>query len=387
MWDYPTKVANNGATLAGKHLAVEFDNYMAEILAAIEASGVTLTTYPTDPTTATDPDTSMLAQTLSRMASLGVYGTDSGTANAYVVSPASGVVAPKALRTGLMVILVPGHTNTTASTANVFSLGVKALRTYDDADLTGSEIVAGKPTAWRYDETANSSAGAWLLLPWAVSIDLAAVADAVLNTGSQIYSTHGSYTFTVPAGVTRVRVRLWGAGGGGGGAQANGLGGSGGNGGGYAEGNIAVTPGGTVTVTVGTGGTAGYDNGNGGSGGTTSFGTTIQATGGQGGLFGSASAPGYTPNTVGVGSGTNSKLSLSGSRGGQGGGPANGYGAIGGFGGSSPMGGGNCPGTTGSGNTGQAPGGGGSGAGGFTGSAALAGGGADGMVVIEWVNI
>jgi len=385
MWDIPDKVANNGVSLAGKHMHSEFNNRQHEIEKVVTSTGIALTAYPTDPNATSDTDETMLAQSISRLASLGTAAADSGVANAFVLSALGAVVAPKALFDSMTVVTIPSATNTGASTANVFGLGVKAIRSYSDTALTGGEIVSGRPTAWRYSTAANSGAGAWLILPWANAKSVAS--DAVFNISSQVYSAAGTYAFTVPAGVTRLRGRVWGGGGGGGPTTANALGGSGGNGGGFAEGYFAVTPGQTITVTVGAAGTAGVaPSGVGGNGGTTSIGAFVSATGGQGGNYGSASYPGYTPNTVGTGGGTAATLTISGSRGGQGGGPANGYGAIGGFGGSSPMGGGNCPGTTGAANVGQSPGGGGSGGGGYTGSNCNGGLGAPGQAIIEWVN-
>lgn len=77
-----------------------------------------------------------------------------------------------------------------------------------------------------------------------------------------------SGTFTVPAGVTKILVELCGAGGGARGATP-----SAGAAGGYSIGVITVTPGASITATIGTG----VANG---TGGTTSF-STISATGGS----------------------------------------------------------------------------------------------------------
>ncbi len=98
------------------------------------------------------------------------------------------------------------------------------------------------------------------------------------------YTSHGTYTFTVPAGVTSVTVECWGAGGAGGGATSNGYyGGAGGAGGAYASKVITVTPGNNYTVTVGQGGNGG--TGNGPSGGDSWFKntSTVIAKGGAGG--------------------------------------------------------------------------------------------------------
>lgn len=63
-------------------------------------------------------------------------------------------------------------------------------------------------------------------------------------------------SYTVPAGVTQLTVKTWGAGGGGAGSGFSGTGGTGG-GGGFAQATIAVTPGETLTVKVGGAGGAG----------------------------------------------------------------------------------------------------------------------------------
>jgi|9_EtaG_2_1085328.scaffolds.fasta_scaffold32813_2 hypothetical protein len=79
-----------------------------------------------------------------------------------------------------------------------------------------------------------------------------------------------TYTFTCPTGITKVRVRCWGAGGGGPSNASH----AGGAGGGFAIGEFDVEVGTNYTVTVGAGGVHNT------SGGTSSFGTLISATGG-----------------------------------------------------------------------------------------------------------
>lgn len=113
-------------------------------------------------------------------------------------------------------------------------------------------------------------------------------------------------TWTVPAGITKVLVEL--CGGGGGGSTSNDYTGGGG---GYAKGMVTVTPGASITATVGAGG-----SGAGSSGGTSSF-STVSATGGTSGIY-------YSPGIGGSGTGT---LSVSGS----GGQYSSNFGAIGGL--------------------------------------------------------
>jgi hypothetical protein len=89
----------------------------------------------------------------------------------------------------------------------------------------------------------------------------------------------------VPAGISSVKLRLWG-GGGAGGSGESGAGG-GGAGGGYSEGFYPVTPGQSYFVTVGNGGV-----GAGTAGGPSSFGLLTSAAGGQAGTNGAANAGG-----------------------------------------------------------------------------------------------
>ena len=104
------------------------------------------------------------------------------------------------------------------------------------------------------------------------------------SVGQIDFFTSGtSQTFTVPSGITRIKVTA--AGGGGGGNNSN----DNGESGGYFEKAITVTGGSSVTYTVGGGG-AGQDASSGSSGGSTTVtydGTTYTAGGGSGGGSGS----------------------------------------------------------------------------------------------------
>lgn len=114
----------------------------------------------------------------------------------------------------------------------------------------------------------------------------------------QNYQAFGSSgTFTVPTGITKIRVAVFSGGGGGRGGilgsaatQA-----SGGNGACGVAIITGLTPGGTISVTVGSGGAGGAANGGAGSsGGTSSFGTYISCTGGTGNSSAAMVAPGTT---------------------------------------------------------------------------------------------
>lgn len=75
-----------------------------------------------------------------------------------------------------------------------------------------------------------------------------------INRTRQVFNATGAdQTFTVPAGVTRIFVKMWGAGGGNG-RQGGWSYGAAGGGGGHTRGLISVTPGESLTVRVGVGG-------------------------------------------------------------------------------------------------------------------------------------
>jgi hypothetical protein len=95
--------------------------------------------------------------------------------------------------------------------------------------------------------------------------------------------------WTVPAGITAVKLRIW-AGGGAGGAGFGGAGGGGG-GGGYCEAFLSVSPGQAYFVTVGNGGI-----GSGTVGGTSKFGTLVACTGGTAGANGASGVGGAGGN-------------------------------------------------------------------------------------------
>jgi len=127
------------------------------------------------------------------------------------------------------------------------------------------------------------------------------------------YTVAGTYIFTVPLGVTSIRVRVGGAAGSGavaiGSSMAAALGGAGG---GWAINVFSVTPNTSYTVTIGAGGASvfltatGAINGN--AGGTSSFGNLISATGGAGGVV-SISAGAHSAAIPGVGSGGSANYS------------------------------------------------------------------------------
>ena len=189
-----------------------------------------------------------------------------------------------------------------------------------------------------------------------------------------IFQPTSQGSWAVPAGVSAVRLRLWG----GGGAGGSGFGpaGGGGAGGGYSEGFFPVAAGQDYLVSVGNGGA-----GSGSGGGTSSFGSLASATGGAAGGSGSSNTAGLGASITGSGSGQGLCLG-----GGSGGDPFD-AGAmwLSGPGGASHAGGGGVavvgsPSGSVNGKNGTGPGGGGSGG---VGNGA-GGQGGPGLVLVEW---
>lgn len=236
-----------------------------------------------------------------------------------------------------------------------------------------------------------------------------AAATGILNVDNTKLTYTSSGNFIVPAGVTSITVEAWGGGGGGGGTNGSGGRARGGGGGGaYTKGTLTgLTPGSSITVTVGGGGAAGNStSGNAGDGGNSSVGSIV-ANGGKGASNSSSNSPGdggsassVTGNVVqsfAGGNGGNGNGSSNGGGGGGGSAPSstlpgqdgsNGSGGTGGNGGNSPLPdpegnggrGANNNGNPGAGN-GIAPGGGG---GGQSDDDEHGGSGAPGQVIISW---
>lgn len=191
----------------------------------------------------------------------------------------------------------------------------------------------------------------------------------------QVFSAGGIFTVpgTSPVTAIQVKYRVWGAGGGGGGSlgSAYSSGGCGG-GGGYAEGISTLTPGASITVTLGTPGVAGSGATVGGNATATTLAgaLVITANGGSGGAAGT----GTSAIAGGAGgSASGGQLNITGGSGWGGG--TNGPGqAIEGLGGGSF-------GTTVSLGSNGYPGGGGTGAANQTTGTA----GGSGLVIFEWM--
>ncbi|MFA7309663.1 MAG: glycine-rich domain-containing protein, partial [Candidatus Paceibacterota bacterium] len=155
--------------------------------------------------------------------------------------------------------------------------GGRSVKNYNEGSLaTGSRIsvvvgaggVGGTGTSYgwgamvggrgSYGGGGNGSNGSVSITWTSAQTSPATTTPGSCNTNSALYGAAGKYTFTVPNGVTQIRVVAIGAGGGGGaGSGGWGSGGGGGCGGGLDAGTINVTPGQKIPLTVGYGGSGG----------------------------------------------------------------------------------------------------------------------------------
>ena len=197
---------------------------------------------------------------------------------------------------------------------------------------------------------------------------------------SQLQPFTSSGTFTVPIGVSRLRVTATGAGASGG-SHSNLPGGGGGGGATGIRIISGLTPGSAIAVTVGAAGVApsGGATGAGGNGGSSSFGAYVSATGGFGGGGGAVST---TTGGGGGGTAVGGDLNFAGTCGTDSTIPA----AKGGDGGGTGSGRGTTGYITGLAAQGYGGGGGGGGASNTTGTGAGApgGNGGPGLVIVEY---
>ena len=134
----------DGNTVAG----VEW-NQLADVDNLVISSGQTPSTSNLD----------QLAIASARYSSGGQFFTDSGTANAYVLTPVSPFKSPVSVGAGegyfngMTIIFRAGNANSGASTVNVNSAGVKNLKKTDGTDVATGDILTTVDVVFRYDGT------------------------------------------------------------------------------------------------------------------------------------------------------------------------------------------------------------------------------------------
>lgn len=104
--------------------------------------------------TASSGDTNQLAKAMANYAGVSNFYTESGAADAYVLTPISSFLGPHQYENGLLVRFRAGNANTGASTVNVDSLGVKNIKQADGStDPSSGDIPTTRDTWLRYDGT------------------------------------------------------------------------------------------------------------------------------------------------------------------------------------------------------------------------------------------
>ena len=323
---------------------------------------------------------------------------------------------------GATYAFIAANSNTAAATLSIDGLPATSITKNGSATLTAGDVQIGKLTWVQYDGTTfqlinniiyggsitngnivslttplgAASGGTGLSTITANSVMLgngiSTVQTVAPSTSGNVLTSDGttwssarsliptiqaftsSGTFTIPASVTKVKVTVVGGGGGGRSATNSTGQGGGGAGGAAIEVITGLTPGGTVTVTVGAGGAADT------TGGTASFGAYCSATGGL------SPASGTGPAGGAGGTATGGDINFTGGGGGGGNGVSGTVAGSAGNGGSSIFGGAglgagssNAVNTAGAG----APGTGGGGGGGC-GGPGTGGAGGSGIVIVEY---
>jgi fibronectin-binding autotransporter adhesin len=142
--------------------------------------------------------------------------------------------------------------------------------TIQDWSVEWSQGITIAGSAFAYDQlTAVSSGTVAVAVNGVLQVGKTAVLGSGTTTQSMVFDTAGTSTFTVPAGVTNVTVKAWGAGGGAGAGGASDAGGTGG-GAGFVQANLTVIPSEDLAVRIGgggNGGSLGMPPGGGGGGG------------------------------------------------------------------------------------------------------------------------
>ena len=100
-------------------------------------------------------DVNQLGKAVAQYVATVDYYTDSGAANAYVLSPIGSNHGPIAYTDGMRVRFLPANDNTGASTVNVNGLGVKSIKTHLGATLTNKHIRTGRLVELVYNSTAD----------------------------------------------------------------------------------------------------------------------------------------------------------------------------------------------------------------------------------------
>jgi hypothetical protein len=130
--------------------ATEWDQLPSEVQNVIEALGITLSSG----------DLNQLGKAIAGYVANGIFYTDSGAADAYVLSQVGSKQGPTAYTDGMRVSFLVTHTNTGASTVNVSGIGVADIVDKADAALGAGVLLTGQIVELYY----SASYSAFVLL-------------------------------------------------------------------------------------------------------------------------------------------------------------------------------------------------------------------------------
>lgn len=135
----------NDKVTGGSLSASEWNEVPSELQNVIEGLGQGLSSS----------DLNQLGKSIAGYAASGDFYTDSGVADAYVLTPIGSKQAPPtyANGNGLRIRFAAGNTNTGPSTVNVATLGVKSLLGEDGKALIANDLIAGTVYTFDYDGT------------------------------------------------------------------------------------------------------------------------------------------------------------------------------------------------------------------------------------------
>lgn len=139
VYDYDTTADNNNTTIGGIAIP-EGNTPAANVNNAIRRQA---------------------ADTANFLLDVGAANTTGGTASALTLTTSSTIDAN---RDGILLGFIAGANANVGATLNVDARGAKALRRYNDQALVAGDIVQNAPYLVIYDASANSSAGAWIVL-------------------------------------------------------------------------------------------------------------------------------------------------------------------------------------------------------------------------------
>ena len=171
MRDYQTKANQGGAPdsiTSTKLGAGEANSVLTEAKTAVERSGLTVA-----PANGAGEDTTQLAQAIFINSVKASTFADSGSANAYQLTPvsgSSGVLLPGdyAALGGMRIYFVPSANNTGNTTINIGQtvgtlLGSKKALTLAGGEIPSGALLASRLAAFTYDASADGGNGAWIL--------------------------------------------------------------------------------------------------------------------------------------------------------------------------------------------------------------------------------